>query len=96
MKRSELGTATLFKKLGLKETNAGVFCGEWLGSGKSLKSLSPINGKTLATVRTATADEYERVIQRAQVAFQTWQNLPAPRRGEKGYIPDPGDKDEQQ
>jgi aldehyde dehydrogenase (NAD+) len=82
MKRSELGTATLFKKLGLKETNAGVFCGEWLGSGKSLKSVSPINGQTLATVRTATADEYERVIQRAQVAFQTWQNFPAPRRGE--------------
>jgi len=82
MKRSELGTAALFKKLGLKESNPGVFCGEWLGGGKSLKSVSPINGRTLATVRTATEDEYERVVQRAQAAFQTWQSLPAPKRGE--------------
>jgi aldehyde dehydrogenase (NAD+) len=82
MKRTGLGTATLFKKLGLKESNPGVFCGEWFGGGKALQSVSPINGQTLATVRTATADEYEQVVQRAQAAFQTWQNLPAPKRGE--------------
>jgi len=82
MKRSSLGAATLFRKLGLKDVNPGVFCGQWLGSGKPLKSVSPINGQTLATVRTATAAEYESVIERAQGAFQSWQNVPAPKRGE--------------
>jgi aldehyde dehydrogenase (NAD+) len=82
MKNFNLGTTSLFRKLGLKETNPGVFCGEWVGSGKVLKSVSPINGQTLATVRTATADEYERAIARSQAAFQTWQLLPAPKRGE--------------
>ena len=82
MKIFNLSTNSIFKKLGLKETNPGVFCGEWVGSGKLLKSVSPVNGQTLATVRTATADEYERVIERSQAAFQTWQLLPAPKRGE--------------
>lgn len=82
MKNSNLGTATLFRKLGLRDSNPGVFCGEWLGSGKLLKSVSPVNGQTLATVRTATPAEYERVVERSQAAFQTWQGLPAPKRGE--------------
>jgi aldehyde dehydrogenase (NAD+) len=72
----------LLKKLGLAATNAGAFCGEWLGSGKQLDSVSPINGQVLASVRTATPDEYERVIKQAQQAFQKWQTVPAPKRGE--------------
>ena len=36
----------------------------------------------LAAVRTATADEYERAVQRAQEAFREWQIVPAPKRGE--------------
>ena len=47
-------TPALLKKLGLGSDNPGVFCGEWLGSGRSLPSLSPIDGSVLATVRTAT------------------------------------------
>lgn len=82
MKSASLGTATLFRKLGLRDTNSGVFCGEWLGSGKPLKSISPINGQTLATVQTATPQEYERVLDHARAAFQTWQVLPAPKRGD--------------
>ena len=75
-------TASLLKKLGLQADNPGVFCGEWLGTGKSLKSISPIAGRVLATVRTATPQEYERAAQRAQGAFRDWQLLPAPTRGE--------------
>jgi aldehyde dehydrogenase (NAD+) len=72
----------ILKSLGLKQNNLGAFCGEWLGSGKVLKSVSPIDGKVLATVRTATPDEYEQTIKRAQEAFQKWQTVPAPKRGE--------------
>src|SRR5439155_23232236 len=72
----------VLRKLGLEGDNPGVFCGEWLGSGRLLKSISPIDGKLLATVRTATAEQYERTIKRAQVAFEEWRAVPAPKRGE--------------
>jgi L-aminoadipate-semialdehyde dehydrogenase len=75
-------TEALLKKLGLQSENPGVFCGEWLGSGKPLESRSPIDGRLLATVRTATLQEYERAAQRAHEAFLQWQLLPAPKRGE--------------
>ena len=65
--------SALLNKLSLRANNPGVFCGEWVGSGKPLPSLSPIDGRVLATVRTATPDEYERAASRAQQAFQKWQ-----------------------
>jgi aldehyde dehydrogenase (NAD+) len=74
--------ATLFKRLGLRPENTGVFCGEWIGSGPILKSNSPIDGKELGRVRMATAADYERTVERAGQAFQSWQTLPAPKRGE--------------
>ncbi len=73
---------SLLRKLGLKAENPGVFCGEWCGSGKVLESISPIDGGVLATVRTATPEEYDRAAQRAEVAWRGWQLLPAPKRGE--------------
>src|SRR5438034_1306612 len=74
--------AGVLGKLGLEADNPGAFCGEWLGSGAPLKSISPIDGKALATVRTATAQEYERTVERARAAFHEWENVPAPKRGE--------------
>ncbi|MDB6022952.1 MAG: gabD, partial [Pedosphaera sp.] len=75
-------TAALFKKLGLKSVNPGVFCGEWRGGGALVQSMSPIDGKLLASVRQATSEDYELSVQRASAAFQKWQTVPAPRRGE--------------
>src|SRR5437667_3843496 len=74
--------ATLLTRLGLNQTNHGAFCGQWLGSGKLLKSVSPIDGQTLATVRTATPAQYERTVKRAQESFQQSQNFLAPKRGD--------------
>lgn len=79
---SECSKDALFRRLSLQGTNPGVFCGEWLGSGKALKSISPNDGQVLATVQTATPDQYERSVHRAQEAFQKWQTVPAPKRGE--------------
>src|SRR2546430_2315284 len=73
---------SLLSKLGLEGDNPGAFCGEWMGSGKLLKTVSPINGEVLATVRMATPDQYERTVQRAQDAFLKWRTVPAPKRGE--------------
>ena len=74
--------AAVLKRLGLSSVNDGVFDGEWRGSGKILPSFSPNDGRLLAEVRTATAEEYERVVQRAGAAFQEWRSVPAPKRGD--------------
>jgi L-aminoadipate-semialdehyde dehydrogenase len=68
--------------LGIEKSNPGGFCGEWIGSGKSIESLSPIDGSTIATVTQITPDEFERVVVRAQQAFKEWRTVPAPIRGE--------------
>ena len=41
--------ADLLRKLGLERDNRGTFCGDWIGRGKALESISPIDGKVLAT-----------------------------------------------
>ncbi|HWX23056.1 MAG TPA: aldehyde dehydrogenase family protein [Candidatus Binatia bacterium] len=82
MKRKAASPATLLRNLGLNPVNPGAFGGEWIGSGRPLQSISPIDGRVLATVRTATPEEYERVVCAAQAAFQKWQATPAPKRGE--------------
>ena len=74
--------STTLKALGLADVNPGVFDGEWRGSGKLLQSFSPNDGKLLGEVRTATANDYERAMQRASAAFENWKTIPAPKRGE--------------
>ena len=81
-KPASTSASALLKKLGLAANNPGVFCGEWFGGGKTLQSISPIDGQVLAGVRTATPEDYEKVLHRAQAAFQQWQAIPAPKRGE--------------
>ncbi len=70
------------RKLGLESVNPGGFCGEWLGGGEKIDSVSPIDGKPLAAVKQVTAEEYDRVVHRAQAAFLKWRQVPAPVRGE--------------
>jgi aldehyde dehydrogenase (NAD+) len=78
----KISNGALLKKLGLREKNFGAFNGEWFGGGKILRSVSPIDGKLLAQVQTASAVDYEKIIRAAQNAFLIWRNLPAPKRGE--------------
>jgi aldehyde dehydrogenase (NAD+) len=82
MKKKTPSPPAILKKLGLQADNAGVFAGQWFGSGPVLKSVSPIDGQVLASVRTATAADYERTLERAAAAFASWQSVPAPKRGE--------------
>ncbi len=79
----ETSTHRLFESLGLGEDNPGAFCGEWLPTtGPAIASLNPTTGEPLATVRTATDAEYEKVAAAAVEAFREWRQWPAPRRGE--------------
>lgn len=73
----------LFSKLGIKIQNSGAFNGVWLKtSGSELESISPVDGRGLARVVQAGADDYDAVIQSAEKAFAIWSALPAPYRGE--------------
>ncbi|MBI3730784.1 MAG: aldehyde dehydrogenase family protein [Burkholderiales bacterium] len=50
--------------------------------GSDIHSISPINGKNLASLRADTATEVKQRVDRAHAAFLQWRNVPAPRRGE--------------
>jgi aldehyde dehydrogenase (NAD+) len=73
---------TALDKLGLSDVNDGVFDGEWRGGGAKIDKISPIDGQRLASVRTASDDDYERAITRAQEGFLKWRTTPGPVRGE--------------
>src|SRR3974390_237903 len=72
----------LLKRLGLGPMNAGVFCGEWIGGGPVIESVSPIDGKVLARVASGASEDYQCTMHHARAAFEIWQTIPAPKRGE--------------
>ncbi|MGI8891316.1 MAG: aldehyde dehydrogenase family protein, partial [Chthoniobacterales bacterium] len=73
---------SVLKNLGLTAVNHGAFSGKWHGSGSVIEKISPIDGMSLAKVKTASEEDYEKVIARAQKAFATWRTTPGPVRGE--------------
>ena len=57
--------------------------GNWRETkGKSLIARSPIDGATLATFRSAQAEDVSAAVAAAGEAFLKWRVVPAPRRGE--------------
>ena len=69
--------------LGIQDSNAGVMIGaRMLGAGPSIDSLSPVDGKRIASVTSATADDYSQVMDAATAAFVEWRKWTAPQRGE--------------
>jgi aldehyde dehydrogenase (NAD+) len=73
----------LLKSLGIEAENPGACSGSWIDTkGKELVSFNPTNGEPIATVRQATAEDYERIVLKAQEANLTWRMVPAPQRGE--------------
>ena len=73
---------TPLEKLGLTDDNAGVFDGEWRGGGATIDKISPIDGRRLASIRTAGDNDYNKSISRAHEAFLKWRVTPGPVRGE--------------
>ena len=73
----------ILKRLGVNDTNGGVFIGnQQLGSGEVIDSISPVDGKRIASFQCATSDEADRAIAAAAEAQKEWQKIPAPKRGE--------------
>ncbi|MGB0423495.1 MAG: aldehyde dehydrogenase family protein [Flavobacteriales bacterium] len=83
--------APALKALGIDSHNHGVSTGQdQFGNGDKIISMSPVDGSTIASVSTATKDDYEKVIAKAESAFKYWRNVPAPKRGE--YVRQYGEK----
>lgn len=74
----------VLNRLGLQSLNSGVYSGEWIPepSGGEIVSYNPATGEPLGRALTAARADYDRVIERANTAFRSWRNIPAPARGE--------------
>lgn len=73
------------KRLHINGSNNAYSTGSKWGSGADagLKNIvSPVNGKHIASVKMATAADYQAVVDQAETAFKTWRTVPAPKRGE--------------
>ena len=71
--------------LGLEEINAGTWIGDQPlqdeGAGL-IESVNPATGKTIASVRSTTEDEYQRLVEAARNSAREWAKVPAPVRGD--------------
>ncbi len=77
-------------ELGLAEHNSGVYAGGWREAhGRDLESVNPATGEVIATVRRASPEDYEAVVESSVETFVRWRMLPAPERGR--YVREIGD-----
>lgn len=70
--------------LGIQQNNSGVAVGNTFlqGKGQIIQSYTPVDGSLIAKATSATKEEYNQVIEKAQEAFVEWRKWPAPKRGE--------------
>ncbi len=74
----------ILDRLGLEAVNPGT----WSGNASSaddkaplIESVNPASGELIASVRSTTEAEYDRLIDTAKESFKTWRTVPAPVRG---------------
>jgi aldehyde dehydrogenase (NAD+) len=74
----------ILETLGIESINNGASTGgKWFKTrGEKIDSYSPVDGKLIASVNSASEADYEAVILKAQEAFAEWRMIPAPKRGE--------------
>ena len=74
----------ILKSLGLDAVNPGTWYGAESSEDTSaplIDSINPTTGEVIASVRSTTPAEYERVVKMARESFQIWRTMPAPVRG---------------
>ncbi len=81
---TDLGIQEILSQLGIEEINNGASTGgKWFKTrGERIDSISPVDGKLIASVNSASEADYEAVILKAQEAFIEWRMIPAPKRGD--------------
>lgn len=82
-KMNDFGIEQSLKNLGISTENNGVSSGgDFFAHGDLLESYSPTDGKLIAKIKTANADDYNKVIETSKEAFKEFRMIPAPKRGE--------------
>ncbi len=81
---TDLGIQEILAQLGIEEVNNGASTGgKWFKTrGERIDSISPVDGKLIASVNAATEADYEAIILKAQEAYKEWRMIPAPKRGD--------------
>jgi len=81
---STITTHPVLEKLGIEPENSGACGREWLASSgaKTIGSFNPADGRDLARVHLASAQDYQTVVSQAAEVFEKWRMLPAPKRGQ--------------
>jgi aldehyde dehydrogenase (NAD+) len=72
------------KALGIHSHNAGSSTGStWFENPKQkFESISPVNGKLIASISVTSRENYDEIMAKAESAFLIWRSWPAPKRGE--------------
>ena len=80
---NQFGMKEALAQLGVKAINEGTSTGiNNFSNGATLESYSPVDGQLIGAVKCTSAKDYEKVMQAASAAFQTFRVMPAPQRGE--------------
>jgi len=74
----------VLENLHISDVNQSASTGsKWFSKeSKATSVYSPVDGKEIAKVNMACAEDYQQVIETAKKAYQVWRLMPAPKRGE--------------
>jgi aldehyde dehydrogenase (NAD+) len=74
----------ILSSLNINAQSSGASTGtKWMNTaGEKIESFSPVDGKLIGSVISATKNNYEEVVKAADNAFLEWRMWPAPKRGE--------------
>src|SRR3990167_7344788 len=82
----EITPSEMYQIFSLQAINPGAYSGcDWVSEIQPLDVITSYNPSTkeaLAKISSCTEEDYETVMQRAEVAFLAWRKVPAPKRGE--------------
>ncbi len=72
------------KELGIHAHNPGSSTGlRWFDNpGQIIESISPVNGKHIASISVTSKENYQEIVRKAEEAFLIWRTWPSPKRGE--------------
>lgn len=75
----------ILDRFGISASNSGGYFGAQTSNevtAEEIVSLSPVDGKVIASVRPVNEKGYHQIIEKSQEAFHAWRLVPAPKRGE--------------
>jgi len=80
---TDFGINEALQQLGVKAINEGSSTGSNnFSNGEIIESFSPVDGQLIGKVKATTRADYDKVMDVATKAFNTWRDVPAPQRGE--------------